>query len=124
MAKKILIVEDETLIAGSIVDFLKKKGYDAVSAGSGDAALEELANGKPDLILLDIVMPRMDGITLLKQLQHPDCDCRNIPIIIFSNVPGKKKWIEDMGLRVEDYLIKAKTPLPELENKIKNILGS
>lgn len=103
MNKKILVVEDEPLIVNMVKHRLEKHHFDVVEAFEGEEGLEKAKNEKPDLIILDIIMPKMDGYTFVKKLKR-DEDTRNIPIIILT------AWekMEDLFLQegIKDYLVK------------------
>ncbi|MBI2075400.1 MAG: response regulator [Candidatus Harrisonbacteria bacterium] len=86
-------------------------------------ALKVLGTLTPDLILLDIVLPEMNGVTFLKTIQQGSpAPFKNIPVIVFSNLVGEKAWIEEMGLHVADYLVKANSSLAEVAARVKKIL--
>ena len=82
--KKVLVVEDEQLIADLLQKKLRKEGYYAFVAGDGEAALKQIREGRPDLVLLDIVLPRMNGFEVLSELRK-DEELRGTPVIIISN---------------------------------------
>ncbi|MBI3114639.1 MAG: response regulator [Candidatus Harrisonbacteria bacterium] len=123
-AKKIiLIVEDEHPLSEAISEYLEHAGYVAKTAFSGMEALKVLGTLTPDLILLDIVLPEMNGVTFLKTIQQGSpAPFKNIPVIVFSNLVGEKAWIEEMGLHVADYLVKANSSLAEVAARVKKIL--
>lgn len=123
MAKKILIVEDELPLIDALNEALSAVGYDVGVASNGNDALKKIEIFKPDLILLDIVMPDMDGISFLKQLRKSDASSAKTKVIIFTNLAGEKKWIQDMGLEIEDYIVKANSSLANLIERLKGILG-
>ncbi len=124
MTKKIFIVEDEKPLVEALSEFLKELGYEIYYAGSGGEAKKKIEGIQPDLILLDIVMPDMDGITFLKGIRKEDSPFKNTPVIIFTNLVGEKRWIEQMGLPITDYIVKANSSLADLSEKIKQILGN
>ncbi len=103
MAKKILIVDDEPAFVRLVEQVLTQKGYEALTAGNGQEALRLLFNHKPDLVLLDVVMPKMDGWQTLNRIR----DIADIPIIMLT---GKRTAEEDIvhGLDygADDYLLK------------------
>lgn len=124
MAKKIFIVEDEKPLVDALSEFLKEAGYEIYTAETGGDAKKKIGNINPDLILLDIVMPDMDGVTFLKEIRKEDSPFKNTSVIIFTNLVGEKKWIEQMGLSITDYIVKANSSLADLSEKIKQILGN
>jgi DNA-binding response OmpR family regulator len=97
MAKaKILIVDDEADYAKILEDRLLFEGFDVESACDGIAALERVASSPPDLILLDIMMPQMDGIAFLRQLRS-ESGSRGIPVIIVTAY-GREPSVEELGV--------------------------
>jgi len=103
MEKKILVVDDDPAFLRLVEQVLTQKGYEVLKAGSGQEALRILFAQKPDLVLLDVVMPKMDGWEACRRIR----DISDIPIIILT---GKRKAEEDVvrGLDygADDYLIK------------------
>lgn len=121
--KVILIVEDEKPIAEAIAEYLTDAGYEVRSAYNGNEALKLIAVAKPDLILLDIVLPELNGVTFLKTIQKEGSPFKNTPVIVFSNLVGEKAWIEQMGLHIVDYLVKANSSLADVAAEVKRILA-
>lgn len=126
LKKKILIVEDDPFISQMYKDKLRKEGYNVSIAQSGKEGLDFLKENKPDLILLDIVMPEMNGFEML-ELAKKDKEIKNIPIILLTNLGQKEDIEKGLKLGADAYLIKAHfTPseviekLEEIEKKIKN----
>jgi len=124
MAKKIFIIEDEKPLVEALTEFLNGEGYETSVAYSGNEAIEKLSSIKPDLILLDIVMPGLDGISLLKKIRAANSAFKETPVIIFTNLSGEKKWIEDMGFKITDYMVKANSSLKDLGERLEKILNA
>ena len=122
MLKKILIVEDEKPLVDAIQESLVSQGFDVRVAENGAGALKALKEYIPDLIILDIVMPDMDGITFLKEIRKPDSSNLHTKVLIFTNLVGEKQWINQMGLEIEDYIVKANSSLADLVERLKKIL--
>lgn len=121
--KVIFVIEDEKPLAEAIAEYLGSIGYDVKNAYNGNEAMRTLSSVKPDLILLDIVLPEMNGIAVLKVIQSETSSFKNVPVIVFSNLVGEKAWIEQMGLHVADYLVKANSSLADVAAKVKQVLG-
>lgn len=104
--KRILVVEDEIILADAYHLVLTKEGFEVKTAYDGQAALDVVKSFKPDLILLDLLMPRKDGIGFLKDYdalkKHP-----NVKIIVFSNLDMQKETQEAYRLGAHKYLLKA-----------------
>jgi DNA-binding response OmpR family regulator len=116
MKKKILLVEDEENLRLLYEEELKAEGYALVSAGNGKEALRLLEEVKPDLIILDVVMPVMDGMETLGQIMGKK---RNIPIIIHTSYPGYR---EDFMSWAADAYVSKSSDLRELKQTIRDLL--
>lgn len=92
-----------------------------MGAKDGQEGVEKAASEKPDLILLDLVMPRLDGIGALKQMKENELT-RDIPVVILTNLSDYDKVSDALSLGAMDYLVKANYRLEELVNKIKTVL--
>jgi len=121
MAKKILIVEDDKFLRELIGQKLLKEGYDIVEAVDGEKGIKTIKDEKPDLVLLDLILPGMDGFEVLTKIKE-DEGIAQTPVIILSNL-GQKDDIEK-GLKIGavDYLIKAHFTPGEIIDKIKVVL--
>jgi len=118
---KILIIEDEKLLSEMYEDKFSQSGFLAVVADSAEEGFKLLEKEKPDLILLDILLPQENGIQFLNKIKDIP-DLSKIPVIVFSNYddPETKKKAFDLGAR--DYLIKTNFTPTEIVGKIKNFL--
>jgi len=119
---KILLIEDEELIITLLQKKLEKEGYRISVARDGVEGIEKLKEDKPDLVLLDIVMPRMGGFEVMQEMRS-DEDLRSIPIIIISNSgqPVELDRAKRMGAR--DWLIKTEFDPKEVLDKVKKQIG-
>ena len=116
MKKKILIVEDEESLRILYEEELKAEGYEVLTAQNGKEAIQKLEEGKPDLIVLDIVMPVMDGMEALGKIVAKK---RKIPIILNTSYPGYR---EDFMSWAADAYVTKSANLGELKDKIKELL--
>jgi len=116
MKKKILIVEDEEGLRLLYEEELKAEGYEVLTAGNGKEAIQKLEEEKPDLIILDIVMPVMDGLEALGQIVRKE---RKIPIILNTSYPGYR---QDFISWAADAYVTKSTDLDELKRKVKELL--
>lgn len=117
---KILVVDDEAELIDAVRQLLEERGYSVLAASDGAAALDAVRNDRPDLILLDIVMPKMDGITFLKKIKE-EPQTKDIPVIMLTVRDGQAN--RDMGLEcgAYEYISKPYDSLMLLR-QIKNVL--
>lgn len=118
---KILVVEDEEILLTALSEELSQEGFEVVGAKDGVEGVEKAASEKPDLILLDLVMPKLDGIGALKQMKANPA-IQDIPVVILTNLSDYDKVSDALSLGAMDYLVKANYNLEELVNKIKTVL--
>jgi DNA-binding response OmpR family regulator len=118
--KKILIIEDEIVLAEMYKEKLEKEGFEVFLASEIEEGIEIAKKERPDLILLDILLPRENGVSFLEKIKKEEI--KDIPIVAFSNYddPGTKKRAFELG--VKEYLIKANYTPGEIVEKIKNYL--
>ena len=120
--KKILFIEDEPALQRTLTIALKEAGFDALSAFDGETGLNIAKNEKPDIILLDLIIPKMDGFTVLENLKK-DESVKNIPVIVLTNLEATDDVEKVVGLGATTYLVKANYDIAEIVAKIKEILG-
>jgi DNA-binding response OmpR family regulator len=118
---KILIVEDDRFLRELIARKLKNEGYEVLEAIDGEEGLKRIKEEKPDLILLDLILPGIDGFEVLAKAKE-DPDTTQIPVIILSNLGQREEVEKGLKLGAIDYLIKAHFTPGEIIEKIKNIL--
>lgn len=104
--KKILIVEDEIDLREIIADQFKRESFDILVARDGEEGLEMAIKHHPDIILLDIIMPKMDGLTMLHKLRE-DKWGENANVILLTNLSDNEKVVEAMKNKTYDYLVKS-----------------
>jgi DNA-binding response OmpR family regulator len=120
-APTILLVEDDTPIIGILKGTLESEGYKTLSAPNGNLGLKKAFENHPDLILLDIIMPEMSGLAMLKQLRL-DSWGKNVKVIVVTNLSNPISEKEAKDLHVLDYIIKSDWSLKEIVNHIKKII--
>ncbi len=120
--KKILFIEDEAILQKTFGEILEAKNFKMISALDGEIGIKLAKKEKPDLILLDLLMPRKNGFEVLKELKE-DPETKDIPVIVLTNL----ERIEDVNKAVElgatTYLVKAHYTIEEVIDKIKKALG-
>lgn len=109
MAHKILLVEDEEMIREMYNMALTQAGYEVDSVADGEAALSKLTQEQPDydLILLDIMLPNVDGISILKAIKKPDSPAAHIPVFLLTNLGLDDLVEEALSLGADRYLVKS-----------------
>jgi len=117
MAKKILVIDDEERLRTMIKAYLTQEGFDVVTAGDGQEGLYVLRDQKPDLIILDLMMPNMDGYTFLRALNRE----RDTPVIILTAKPDESEKVLGLELGADDYVTKPFS-LRELTARIRAVL--
>lgn len=121
IAKKILIIEDEKPMAKALELKLNKSGLETRVVFNGEDALQLLAKEKFDMILLDLVMPKMDGFAVLKELKSREI---KTPVIVTSNLGQEEDAKKAKELGAIDYFIKSNTPIAQLVEYIKKYLSA
>ncbi|MEK7545913.1 MAG: response regulator [Patescibacteria group bacterium] len=122
MAKTVLIVEDEQSMQRALKNKLEHVGYAVVTAADGEEAIGTLRASKPDLVLLDLIMPKLDGISVLHLMKADDA-MRALPVIILTNLSSGDKVAEAMQLGTFDFLVKANYSLDDVLKKVNDRLG-
>ena len=115
---KILVAEDDKFLVKVYEAKLTKAGFEAKIAQDGEEALEILKTFTPEIILLDLMMPKKDGFQVLAELKA-DPKLKGIPVIVTSNLsqPEDKKKAMDLGAK--DYIVKSDTPIQDIIEKLK-----
>ena len=116
MKKKILIVEDEEGLRALYEEELREEGYDVFTAKNGKEGIAALEKERPDLVVLDVVMPKMDGIEALGRILGKD---KKTPVILHTSHPGYKA--DFMSWAADAYILKS-VDLTELKEKIRELL--
>jgi len=117
--KTVLIVEDERPLSHALEMKLKSCGYDTVVAVNGADALAELKKGKFALVLLDLIMPLMDGFAVLEEMK---CLKLKIPVIVLSNLGQNEDQVKAKSLGAIDYFVKSNTPISEIIERVKTTI--
>ncbi len=121
MATKVLIIEDELVLLELLRGKLEFEGYQTITAKDGEEGLQKIKSERPDLVLMDIVMPKMTGFDVLKALRE-DASLKDLPVIIISNSGQPSELETAVRLGAKDYLIKAEFNPQEVINKMRKYL--
>ena len=120
--KSILIIEDEETLLRMLAEKLSHEGFKVWKALNGEEGMDMIKTKHPDLVLLDIIMPRMDGMHMLAQLRASAWG-KDVPVMILSNLSDDKRVAESLEHGVYDYLIKTDWSLEDVAKKVKEKLG-
>ena len=120
--KKILIAEDDKFLANAYRVKLTKAGFDIRIAKHGQETMDILGTFKPDLILLDLVMPIKDGFIVLNEIKN-NPQLKSIPVLIASNLGQKEDIDKGMAMGAADYVVKSNLSMEKLIEKINSLLG-
>lgn len=123
MAKKILLVEDDPFLSEIYVTKFEEAGFNVSVAGDGSLGLQKVKEENPDILMLDIVMPNVDGFELLRLLKQEQAT-KNIPVVILSNLGEQEDVERGFKLGALMYIIKAHYTPTEVVAKVKSILNS
>lgn len=120
--KTILLVEDEVTLLSALRDKFSREGFTIFEAKNGQEGLNSAFANHPDLILLDIIMPVMDGMTVLKKLRAGDQWGKTVPVIILTNLNEGKKVSESLAYGTDEYLVKSDWKIEDIVKKVKEKL--
>ncbi len=120
--RKVLVVEDEEYLRDVYCDILRDSGFEVDSAPDGEAALAALKRGGYDIVLLDIMLPKMDGIEVLRTTKQIPSDAPNGPIIILSNLEQQTIISQGVALGARAYIIKSNINPEDIVTEINKIL--
>jgi two-component system alkaline phosphatase synthesis response regulator PhoP len=117
----VLIVEDEDFLIRALKDNLTAEGYKVDIAKDGEEAIEKIEKKKPNLILLDILMPKKDGFYVLKEIKK-NAEWKLIPVIVLSNLGEDTSIKRALEMGADDYFVKSQHPIQEIIEKVKDYL--
>jgi DNA-binding response OmpR family regulator len=120
--KRILIVEDEATLQKTLQEILSMEGYEIISALDGEKGLELALSEIPDMILLDLILPKKDGFEVLEALKKEE-KTKNIPIIILTNLGGTEDVQKALDLGATNYMVKADHNLSDIVGKVRGMIG-
>lgn len=121
--KKILVAEDDKFLANAYRVKLSKANYDVRLASDGEEALKILSEFMPDLVILDLVMPKIDGFTVLTNMRA-DEKLKKIPVLVASNLGQKDDMEKAKRLGARDFLVKSDLSIDQLLKKVTSVVGT
>lgn len=123
-SKKILVVEDDITMREIIVAKLSSFGYKVSEADDGKKAMDMWTKEKPDLVLLDLMLPEMDGFSVLETMRKsPDSQLANTKVIILSNLWSKEDIERTKKLSIEEFMVKAYHTTEDILEEVKKVLS-
>ena len=122
MKKKILVVEDEAVLQKTMVEFLSKEGFNAMGASDGEKGIQMAKKEKPDLILLDIIIPLKDGFEVLAEIRAEKA-LENTPVILLTNLDNPENVQKACEFGVSTYLVKSNYTLEDIAKKVRTALS-
>jgi DNA-binding response OmpR family regulator len=122
MPKTILIIEDDEFFRDLVDKKLISEGFNVAKAVDGEEGIKKTKEEKPDLILLDLLLPNVDGFEVLERIKK-DPDTASIPVIILSNLGQKEEVEKGLESGAADFLIKAQFTSDEIIEKVRNVLA-
>ncbi len=122
-AKKVMLVEDDRFLSSLIMGRLEKDGFTVSQASDGEEAIAQLKRERPDLVVLDLIMPKVTGFEVLQMISStPGLD--KVPVVILSNLAQDSDIEKARELGAKGYFVKVKVSIDEVTDKIKSLLAS
>ena len=119
--KKVLLVEDDKTISLMYKIKIETGGFEVLTADNGADGLELAKKQKPDIVMLDVILPQLDGFSVLEELKK-DASTKNIPVVMLTNLGTEEDKEKGEKLGAADYLVKASLTPAQVEEKIKQYL--
>lgn len=119
--KKILIIEDDEHVSRVYEMKFSKEGYNTVLVTNGEEAVEKVTSEKPNLIILDLMVPRKDGFVILEEIKK-NPNAANIPVLVLSNLGGKNDRDRALALGAVDYMVKVENSMQDVIDRAKKYL--
>ena len=123
MAQRILVIEDDQFLRELYDELLREEGYEVVLASDGEEGLTKISAGGYDLVLLDIMLPKMDGLEILRQLRDKHPQKPNGPVVLLTNLGQDSIIKEGFNLGASGYLIKSAMNPDQVLSEVKVFLS-
>jgi DNA-binding response OmpR family regulator len=121
MQPKVLLVEDDRFVSSMLKSRLERDGFSVEQAFDGDEGVQKMRSVRPDLVILDVILPKMSGFEFLERVVG-DTELAGIPVMVVSNLGQETDVEKARSLGAIDYYVKARTSIDDLENVVKNRL--
>jgi|SRR3989344_4094413 len=118
---KVVVVEDEEILGKVLKEKLEKEKFKVSLATDGEAAVPLISDVVPDIVILDLILPKKDGFEVLKELKASP-NLKQIPVLVLSNLGQDEEIKKALSLGAIDYLVKTQHPIKEVVEKVKNYL--
>ena len=119
---KIIIVEDDPVLQKTLEEYLTADGFEVFCAGDGEEGLRIIRKEIPDLVLLDVILPKMDGYEVIKAVKSGE-KTKQIPVVLLTNLGGVRDVEKALELGATTYLIKSDYKLEEVVKKVRDIIA-
>jgi len=116
--KKILVIEDDRSLQNAMVEIINQEGFESESALDGEEGLAKIKTFRPDLILLDIILPKKDGFEVLSEIKKDEA-LKNIPVLILTNLEEVDNVQKALDLGATNYMVKSDFSLKDVVEKIR-----
>jgi len=123
MKKKIVLVEDDRILSTTLGEELRDAGFEVAKAFDGEEALKVILEQLPDLVLLDLILPKLDGMSVFLKLQENQATS-HIPVIVLTNLSDNAKVSEALQAGVFEYLVKSDWNMSDVAERVKEKLGA
>src|SRR3989344_2435243 len=120
--KKILIIEDEPALQDALKKVFAGEGFEILQAFDGEEGVSMVSEKKPDLVLLDLILPKKHGFEILEWMKQ-NAETKDIPVLVLTNLEESSDVMKAIELGARGYLIKANYALKEVLSKVKEVLG-
>ena len=120
--KKILIIEDEPVLQSTLKETFEKAEYEVIQAFDGDEAVQKVHDVVPDIVLLDLILPKKHGFEILKEIKA-DEKTKDVPVLVLTNLEESEEVMQALELGARGYLVKANYGLKEVLDKVKEVIG-
>lgn len=119
---KIVCAEDDKLISASLIEGFKAAGFDATPAYDGEEAILKIKELQPDVVLLDIMMPKLDGLGVVWELKA-NSETANLPVIMLTNLSDPDTLSKILEAGITDYLLKSEQTIDQIIEKVKEVMA-
>lgn len=117
-----MVVDDTAVIREAVARLLRREGFETICAANGKEALDKLKQARPDLVLLDIMMPEMDGLRCLQELRR-DPRWETLPVIMMTALCDDESHARASALGVQDYIVKARFSVSQMLDRVKKCIA-